>query len=194
MSEQTIAEEWRAVNGFPGYEVSDLGRVRSCRVMGGRRQPGEPSKGALRPPRLSGSWHLLKPYRMKNGYRMVTFWREGRPHYRKIHRLVLEVFVGPCPEGMEARHVGSNDRSDNRLANLAWGTPKENGEDQVRHGTTQTGEKAAKNKLKTEQVLEILKLRGKESIARVADRYKVCRTTIRYIWQGVTWKCLSRRG
>lgn len=44
-------------------------------------------------------------------------------HY--VHRLVLETFVGPCPEGMECDHV-NRDRSDNRLQNLRWVTSVDN--------------------------------------------------------------------
>lgn len=50
----------------------------------------------------------------------------GRDRY--AHRLVLETFVGPCPEGMQCRHldgVGTN----NDVANLRWGTASENRRD-----------------------------------------------------------------
>ena len=55
-------------------------------------------------------------------------------HTRLVHRLVLEAFVGPRPEGMVARHL-NGDPGDNRLENLAWGTQSENNYDKVRHGT-----------------------------------------------------------
>lgn len=42
-----------------------------------------------------------------------------------VHRLVLETFVGPCPEGYEADHR-NRDRSDNRLSNLRYVTRAEN--------------------------------------------------------------------
>lgn len=45
-----------------------------------------------------------------------------------LHRVILETFVGPAPEGAVTRHL--NDvRTDNRLENLAWGTQQENMDD-----------------------------------------------------------------
>jgi hypothetical protein len=106
-------ERWLPVSGFPAYEVSDLGRVRSVRA--GR---------------------LLKPARINSlGHLQVKLYRNGKQHGRLVHRLVLEAFVGPCPPGMEARHVATNDTSNNRLTNLAWGTYSENEADKKIHGT-----------------------------------------------------------
>ena len=42
-----------------------------------------------------------------------------------VHRLVLETFVGPCPEGMECDHRNHN-TADNRIENLAWITHSDN--------------------------------------------------------------------
>lgn len=43
----------------------------------------------------------------------------------RVHHLVLETFVGMCPPGMQCDHINRN-RTDNRLENLRWVTPKEN--------------------------------------------------------------------
>lgn len=116
-----MTEQWRPVVGHHGYEVSDLGRVRSVdRVViheTGRRQPRRGRALALVE---QGSGHL------KVGL--------GRRHYDQVHRLVMAAFVGPCPDGMEVRHL-NGDPADNRLENLAYGTRAENIADAVRHGT-----------------------------------------------------------
>lgn len=77
---------------------------------------------------------LLKLQQHPKGY--VRFQFSGGPRDGQttgVHRLVLEAFVGPCPEGMEALH-GNAIRNDNRLCNLRWDTKSENSQDRVRHG------------------------------------------------------------
>ena len=57
----------------------------------------------------------------------------GRLHAQRsiyVHRLVLQAFDGDRP-GMVCMHL-NNDRRDNRIENLRWGTPKENSEQMVR--------------------------------------------------------------
>lgn len=118
------SETWRAIPGLEGYyEVSDHGNVRSVgRVVVYKN-------GAER-------WHsgrVLAQRTNKDGYQMVALYRNTKRCTRLVHRLVLEAFVGPCPPGMETRHL-NNDPVDNRLENITWGTPSENNLDTVRAG------------------------------------------------------------
>lgn len=100
MSESTSAESWRPVAGYEDrYLVSDQGRVWSTRA--GR---------CLRLSFHSGGGYLLACL-------------SGRT--RSVHRLVLEAFVGSCPEGMECCH-GPGGPTDNRLVNLRWDTHQAN--------------------------------------------------------------------
>lgn len=57
----------------------------------------------------------------RNGY--LTINTDGKSYL--VHRLVLETFVGECPEGCVCDHISRN-RDDNRLENLRWVTIKEN--------------------------------------------------------------------
>lgn len=52
----------------------------------------------------------------------------------RVHRLVLETFVGDCPEGMDARHL-VNDKLNNSIDNLKWGTRQEQIADMKAAGT-----------------------------------------------------------
>lgn len=63
----------------------------------------------------------------------INLSRDGKARRFAVHRLVLDAFVGPCPEGLQACH-GNNVKHDNRLANLRWDTHSENVYDQVRDG------------------------------------------------------------
>jgi hypothetical protein len=110
-----MTENWKAVPGYEGlYEVSDLGRVRSLPrnvfVSGVRGCYSKHVKG-----------RMLAPQRHNGGYRQVSLC--GR--LRLIHALVLEAFVGPRPAGAVAMHA-DDDRTNNAVSNLAWGTSAEN--------------------------------------------------------------------
>lgn len=114
--------QWRPVPGREGaYEVSDRGYVRSLDRVVLR------SDGRSRP--FPG--RLLTPSQDKRGYLFVCLQRY---HRSAVHRLVLEAFRGPCPPGMETRHLDGCPRN-NTLDNLVWGTHSENECDKFRHGT-----------------------------------------------------------
>jgi hypothetical protein len=75
----------------------------------------------------------------KDGYLIVRLSRaDGKRGWFRVHRLVALRYLS-CPEGATVvRHL-NGDKQDNRVENLAWGTPKENSEDRDRHGTTARG-------------------------------------------------------
>jgi HNH endonuclease/NUMOD4 motif len=117
-------ERWLPVTGWDNYEISNRGRVRSMarwiRTANGRRFQAE---------------MILRPGAGRLGHLHVQLCAEGRRTNKLIHRLVLEAFAGPCPPGMETRHL-NGDPHDNRWPeNLVYGTKSENKYDSVRHGT-----------------------------------------------------------
>ncbi len=120
--------EWRAVVGYEGhYEISDTGELRSLdRVVTytGRWQGKKhPHKG-----------RALAQKTTRLGYRAVCLYRDQQCQHVRVHRLVLEAFVGPCPDGMEACH-NDGDRQNNHLSNLRWDTHSNNVQDSIKHGT-----------------------------------------------------------
>jgi hypothetical protein len=124
-----MSENWRAIAGYAGYQVSDQGRVRSLDRVITRLTKRGPV-----PARMKG--RIRKPSSAGNGYCIVTLGR-ARPY---IHSLVLEAFVGPRPPGHQAAH-GNGDRRDNRVENLRWATRDENEADKANHGTRLTGDR-----------------------------------------------------
>jgi hypothetical protein len=122
-------EQWRAVVGFEGlYEVSDEGRVKSLARV---------TANGGRPYRIQE--RILKPRRDPGGRLFVTLYTQGdeparlRAHQPRIHVLVLEAFVGPCPPGAETCHFDDNNEN-NGLENLRWDSHSANEYDKVRNG------------------------------------------------------------
>jgi hypothetical protein len=112
-------ENWKPVAGYEGiYAVSDHGRIKRVRAF----KNGSVGR-FLRPGACDRCGHLL-----------VCCCSRGRKRTTQVHRLVLAAFVGPCPDGMECRHLDGNP-ANNRIENLCWGTRAENNADRVRHGT-----------------------------------------------------------
>lgn len=111
-----MPEEWRPVVDYEGlYLVSDLGRVRSL-------------------PRATTSGRILKQRADDVGRLEVKLSKNGAEKTRRVHQLVAEAFLGPCPPGQEVRHL-DDDPSNNCLTNLAYGTSKQNKADMLRnHG------------------------------------------------------------
>jgi hypothetical protein len=84
----------KLIKGFPGYRVGSDGSIWSHwktrrRATGGR---GVESY-------LSNQLKRMKPCPHTTGYQLIHLRKEGAYYHFLIHRLVLETFVGLCPEG-----------------------------------------------------------------------------------------------
>ena len=120
------------------------------------------------------------------GYQLLVFSVPGSKHVgRYVHRMVMETFVGPCPEGKEVSHL-NGDNSDNRLENLVYETRKENCARKVSHNTDFGGARNPAAKLTAEQVLEIRESSAAEPV--LARQYGVSRATIGRARRGDSWQ------
>ena len=110
-------EIWKPIPGYDGYEASNLGRIRSWKTRG---KVGITAK----------SPHVLKPAIDKTtGYHGVGL---GRGVFKRVHQLVLLAFVGPRLNGLKALH-NDDDRNNNSLDNLRYGTQAENIQDMIKN-------------------------------------------------------------
>jgi hypothetical protein len=73
--------------------------------------------------RRIGSKSNLKPC-IKNGYKAVSLWVEGKQYPRYVHRLVAESFIGDC-SNMSINHIDGN-KLNNSLDNIEIVTASEN--------------------------------------------------------------------
>lgn len=107
---------WADIEGFPGYQVSSCGNVRSLdRVV----VQGHKTKGSVER-RFKGK--LLTPRRARNGYEMVMLGAGSKNHL--VHRLVAAAFI-PGDTQLQVNHKNGV-RDDNRAENLEWLTCSDN--------------------------------------------------------------------
>lgn len=183
-----INEVWRKVPQYEGlYEVSNLGRVRNAQARKGTRLG-----------------KVLKNYIGKKGYPVITLVGHGKRRLRKVHQIVAEVFIGPCPEGKMVNHRDGI-KGNVRESNLEYVTDPENREHAKatglmasgnRHGSRTMpesrtiGERNPMARL-TEQDVRTIKRRMNEGVTHLAHEYEVSRSTIGDIKAGRTWAHLS---
>jgi hypothetical protein len=167
-----MREIWTEINGWKGYEVSNLGNVRSWFNTHGQIIGPKPIKCTLN--------YKNRP--------VIRVRRNGKKCTLAVHRLVLEAFVSPCPEGMQACHYDDNPLN-NKLENLRWDTCKNNVLDGLRNQTAARGEKQRNAKLTGPEVLNIRERYFKgESTGSIAKDFGVSCTSIRGVTSGDTWK------
>lgn len=166
---------FRPVEGFPGYRISRDGEVQSRWLKAGRNS------------RLIETWRPLKPAVRACRHLKINLSRDGEKYNRLVHRLVLEAFIGPCPQGLVCCHNDGDPRN-NRIENLRWDTPKANSDDALRHGTRAMGSQC-NSKLTEEEVLEIRRLWAEGGQAKdLASRFSVSPRNIWAIVKGRSWK------
>ncbi len=161
-------EEWRPVEGFAGYFVSDRGRVCSVdRIVSGKICHGR----------------ILRAGTYPSGHRYVCL---GRENHSQVHVLVLVAFVGPRPPKHEGLHADDNP-ANNMLTNLRWGTRSENLHDAVRNGKKALGEKINHSKL-TDDAVRVIRANPAASLTSLGNRFGVSAQAIKQVRKGTTWK------
>lgn len=107
-----MKEIWKDISGYEGYQVSDLGRVKSLNY------------------RRTGKERVLVGCKDKDGYLRVDLCKDGREKKCKVHRLVAKAFI-PNPEGLPQVNHKDECKTNNVLSNLEWCDAKYN----VNYGT-----------------------------------------------------------
>lgn len=159
-------EEWRDVDGYEDYQVSNFGRVKSFKHNTPR---------------------ILKPGCSPSGYLCVGLGRNNRTITELNHRLVAKAFILNVDSKPQVNHIDGC-KLNNHVSNLEWCTVSEN----VRHaynvGLSPSCEKHYKAKLTHEQVLYIRENPDNLTTVRLAAMFGVIDATIGFIQRGQTWK------
>jgi len=171
----TDNETWKPIPGFPGYDVSDHGRVRSYHTKGGigegwyiSTQPRKVLKGGLNP----------------QGYHIVDLLHEsGRRIMKTVSSMVMLAFVGERPDGMEICHANGY-QSDDSLSNLRYDTPQNNLVDMFYYA-----DHKPLVSFTDEIIRDIRKVRSSGATYReIADKYNVTAERISKVCRRITYR------
>lgn len=101
-----IKEEWKQIDGFEYYYVSNLGNVKSTRRWSGTK--------------FYEREHLVSLYtNKKNGYVYVSISKNSKSYNIRVHKLVAKAFI-PNPNNYnQINHIDGN-KQNNRVDNLEW--------------------------------------------------------------------------
>lgn len=118
-----MEEIWKPIEGFPGYDVSNMGRIRSYWLKG----------------RRGGLSEQLQSIRLtqvnSEGYSIISLKKNGGSNCAvNVHYLVATAFLGSRPPGLEICHNDGN-KQNNAVSNLRYDTPSNNQFDAIRHGS-----------------------------------------------------------
>lgn len=119
-----MTEVWKDIKDFPGYQVSNLGRVRTHnKVTSSARYPVRHWKD-----------RILKQKIGKDYCCRVSLWKDGVEKTVLVHRLVANAFCGEkMHTTLTVNHKDGN-RLNNNFENLEWVTRRENIQYGYEHG------------------------------------------------------------
>jgi len=107
-----MEEVWRDIDGFKGlYQVSNTGRIKSLPRM------RVSSKNCKRNYLIKGK--IIKSRMDRDGYHELNLYENGKPYFKKVHRLVGISFIENPLNLPEINHIDLN-KSNNNYLNLEW--------------------------------------------------------------------------
>ena len=167
-------EIWKDIPGYEHfYKISDKGNIKSCR----------------KPDRL------MKIRIVGAGYQQVKFSVKGIAKEFKVHKLVMETFLGPRPFGYQINHKNGI-KTDNSFNNLEYVTAKENQRHAIAHGFFQDSS-GIKNPMatKTEEMIHSIRQEfdasnKRESARILSEKHGIRRAEVYRIAYRLRWKHL----
>ena len=164
--------KWKSVPEYDGYyEVSNFGDIKRIVTYNGK-----PIN------------RILKPQDNGKGYMRVRLYKNGESKFFRVHRIVMQAFVGKCPNGEEINHKDGN-KANNALSNLEYMTKSENNLHMYRKLGRQRRHDNYK-RLSQDEVVQIRQLYATNQYSQLelGNMFGVNRNTIGNAVRRITWK------
>lgn len=113
-----MLETWLPIQGYPTYQVSNLGRIKSLSKSKRWVHHGKTGLSITKE-------KILRLIQASTGYTQINLFN-GSSKLFLVHRLVAEAFL-PNPKGKPQVNHKNGIKNDNRVENLEWVTVSENG-------------------------------------------------------------------
>lgn len=165
-----MIEQWKPIPNFEEYQASNTGKVKITANSATRKE------------------RILKPLIQNRGYYRVALYKNNKPKFESIHRIIAKLFI-PNPENKSQVNHIDGDKSNNHSENLEWCTARENIDHAVINRMSACGERNGKAKLKAIDITLIKeKLNNREPVKDIANAYNVSIHTIYDIKNNKTWQ------
>lgn len=151
-----IKELWKTLEEYKGIKVSSIGRIWK-------------SANKSRKERI-----LTEFPKDRDGYCRCSVQKlDGSWTSQPVHRLVAKAFI-PNPENKQAVNHKDGDRSNNKVENLEWVTPKENVIHSFKFGSRKVCKDVPKKTILTDfQISQINKLREFYTVNQIAKLFNI---------------------
>ena len=160
-----MKEEWKPIPGYPGYEVSDLGNVRSFWAKRRHKLEQEP--------------HAISTRLVQGGMMASVGRKKGNNINVRVARLIALAFLGPPPKGANVYHLDGDNMNDKK-ENLYYNTPSD--------WMKENWSEFSPTRLTEGEVIRIRERRADGfCMQKLADLYGVSQPAISHICTGIAY-------
>ncbi len=164
-------EEWRPLVGYEAdYAVSNHGRVK-------------------RTSSTTRTDRLFVGQNTSHGYRSAALTVQCKTKHVYIHRAVAMAFI-PNPQSLRYVNHIDGDKTNNRLENLEWATPRANLIHRSRVLGKEIGDSHHNSTLRSHQIPTIREMAKRTRHGVIAAQFGVSREAISAAVRGKTWFCV----